>query len=64
VLDTGLAVQMVQAVDILIRDVQAVRRAAAAQAGWAAQPQAAERVARCSHGAKPRQLLSGPAPGR
>ncbi len=32
VLDTGLAVQMVQAADILIRDVKAVRRAAAAQA--------------------------------
>ena len=32
VLDTALAVQMVQAVDILIRDVKAVRRAAAAKA--------------------------------
>ena len=32
VLDTGLAVQMVQAVDRLIDDVQAVRRAAATQA--------------------------------
>ena len=32
ILDTSLAVQMVQAVDILIRDVKAVRRAAAAKA--------------------------------
>ena len=32
VLDTSLAVQMVQAVDILIKDVKAVRRAAAAKA--------------------------------
>jgi adenylosuccinate lyase len=32
VLDTALAVQMVQAADILIRDVKAVRRAAAAKA--------------------------------
>ncbi len=32
VLDTALAVQMVQAIDILIKDVKAVRRAAAAKA--------------------------------
>lgn len=32
ILDTSLAVQMVQAVDILIKDVKAVRRAAAAKA--------------------------------
>ena len=32
ILDTGLAVQMAQAADILIRDVKAVRRAAAAKA--------------------------------
>jgi adenylosuccinate lyase len=32
ILDTGLAVQMVQAVEILIRDVKAVRRAARAKA--------------------------------
>ncbi len=32
VLDTALAVQMVQAIDILIRDVKGVRKAAAAQA--------------------------------
>jgi len=32
VLDTALAVQMVQAVDVLIKDVRAVRRAAAAKA--------------------------------
>jgi adenylosuccinate lyase len=32
ILDTGLAIQMVQAIDILIKDVKAVRKAAASQA--------------------------------